>query len=474
MNTLSVKDFKKILFSEETTVNLENLILEENCDLVFTTINFSKSWKRRFVDNVHFKKGLKITCEDRCLDTLIFSNCTFEESLDTRKSLNIENILIDNHLEFRTCCFNGKIDIINTKEGKLFFKDSLCEGIVTVSNIKNCDLQFSASTDSFTSYSNLSIMDMKEGKLSIDRINIKELNLSGVSPEYIFIGFAEYETISFFFCQPKSLRISSYLDEEPIKINHLILSNFINIGKAFIKNTDIEYFELNNLTNEGSVSLQSTKVNEWFSCQNSTLNNTLFLNINFENCIVDLSSSFFEDCKFSRVKWQKNLLLESFHKKDCLETHQTQREVYRQLKQVYQKQGNNIEARVFYSHEMDAFQQELKYSNVLSFEDRIIVNTNAVFNNFGRSWVRPILWMFLFHSLFWALIGFDHYTIVSLENHNWNSLLEGISKYFELLIPTHPFNLFTKPAHKLVDILMRISSAYFIYMMLNSARKFRL
>ena len=149
----------------------------------------------------------------------------------------------------------------------------------------------------------------------------------------------------------------------------------------------------------------------------------------------------------------------------------TDRDTFRQLKHVNEKQGNIIEANKFYSAEMKAYKEELKNNkNKFNRQDRFIFWLNEKVSNFSQSWLKPFGW-FLLLGFIAFLLSNIHKISTYINNTScisittfWNAL----NLYFVYL---NPFNTNAGNWNPIVWLIFKGLSVFIIYQFIISLRR---
>nr|WP_255673120.1 pentapeptide repeat-containing protein [Flavobacterium sp. EDS] len=156
--------------------------------------------------------------------------------------------------------------------------------------------------------------------------------------------------------------------------------------------------------------------------------------------------------------------------------YQVLRETYRIIKDVFYKEGNNIEAISFYMREMSAYGKELKVDNGKNkIEERTSLFFNKISNDFGTSWARGLLFVFgatiIFYSLFLIFLWDEIYYlptekgVASFFRHFFEFL--NIAKW-----DIKPFGITDYNYSYIVLFIGRIFIGYGYYQTIQAFRKY--
>ncbi len=111
-----------------------------------------------------------------------------------------------------------------------------------------------------------------------------------------------------------------------------------------------------------------------------------------------------------------------------------------------------------------------------SVSDRVLLWFNKWSNNYGKSYIRSILFTLIvpFPFFYLSILGTNHFEF----NYNitGSSILEGLKYFIQFLVPTHKFNYIEENPNfmfYLFDFLGRIFVGYGIYQTIQAFRKFK-
>ncbi len=172
----------------------------------------------------------------------------------------------------------------------------------------------------------------------------------------------------------------------------------------------------------GKIIIKDINKNDIIVIKDSNIPNTILMNCFLNDSdITIVNSSLFASNNYlviNNISWPT---IENFH---C------NRDTFRQLKIVNDKQANYIEANKFYSAEMEEYHRELIDKDCkASPKEKFVFNISYLISDFSRDWVLPIIWFFVFGFLF----AFIYYlNIADINNQNfvaWGALLLSITIY---------------------------------------------
>lgn len=438
------------------------------------------------------------------LDVIQFENCTFNGNI-ILSNLNFEV----NLFSFENCTFNGENVTLSNLHKIYDVRFSNCELInltISSSAIENCEITNCSINNevNFIDFKGV-FCEIKRDEsnrkklnsiicnspelvqLDIDtsiRINkirideIKQLNL--ICPvDYLSISSSKFERITI----EKNDDDKSFFSIEKFNLRSPSFEGQVDIYDVNIKSLDIR----NVNSTKGSIRLNEVKLSET-TIIDTAINSFYWNQIEFINP-PELIRCDFSGLKMSNVKWDKDKKLKSFLNKPIklfyglrekyllkhgdkfdeidLSEIQYQRDTYRQLKAASIANHNQIEALDFYRNEMRLYWKEIRINGGISWQNRMLVFLNRWSSDFGQNWILPIVWLFLFHALWFScLLSFGFWRNTSTGGAEF-------AEFFKLLNPTHEVpNYVTTGFGYLTDIVMRVSIAYFVYHIIRATRKY--
>jgi len=224
-----------------------------------------------------------------------------------------------------------------------------------------------------------------------------------------------------------------------------------------------------------------------FEITNSNLGKAQFFRIRFDKFDeIIFIDSFLSEINLINCEWRKdNFCIVTSNKRNSLqstekqlEEHKQFRENFKQLKHVYEKQGDKINETFFYALEMNSYSSLIKENNPLKdvFWDRIIILLSRWLTDYGRSFLRPFVGI-LASNLFVLLIlihFFEYHSlsIVKPVNNDPEAFNVALGEYFKLINPLHKMDECLTGLGVLWDLVSRIFSSYFLYGLIRSSRRF--
>jgi hypothetical protein len=273
-------------------------------------------------------------------------------------------------------------------------------------------------------------------------------------------------------------------------VKEALLSGDLKNGNIRFDTCDFEKLQFSGLTNSATISLAACSAIEeadsLFEVENSNLGKFELLNSSLESFSkVRITDSILIELIPVGVDWFEDSNLEvSFDNTD----HKERREIYRQLKQVYDKQGDRIQALEFQALELVAFRKEIKENKGWFDKDRWILRFSKT-NDFGLNWMSPIYWVvgltvLVFFPLIVACASPELSPWPSWHPSDWVITFKVLWKHIDVLPQLFnparwTFRLFPDVEQRDLgfgthfwDGLQRIVLAFFIVQIVSAFRKY--
>ncbi|MDJ1505581.1 hypothetical protein [Xanthocytophaga agilis] len=286
------------------------------------------------------------------------------------------------------------------------------------------------------------------------------------------------------------------------QIDHLVIKNDNHKGNIVFNDCDFARIDFNSFTNYGNLIISSCKAISGNSSQlnliNSNLGKAQLYDFSFRS-FTDLKiiNSIFSEIATLGIDWfNDNQLSTSLHDTPnikSIKNLQSKREVYRQLKQASEKQGDRIQALEFQARELQVFKDYLilKHKGWWN-NDRLILWLGQT-NDFGLNWVKPLGWALVLTTLFWFFIviaatkELSWFPATSSDDlwATWNAFTHCSTVWAQLFNPTRSLKqIFPEPSKvipwhldmnfglSLLDGLHRIIISFFIFQIISAFRKY--
>lgn len=254
-----------------------------------------------------------------------------------------------------------------------------------------------------------------------------------------------------------------------VRCNVLKMHEFINTG-------NLSFYGLSPISEYAII-----QVNRSF------LSKTQFSRINFKGFAeVIFTDSYIGEVNIINSLWSDTNFRARTHPEggkqavaEITETERSQlKEVFRQLKFVYEKQGDGINASFFHALEMNTYNSLLKWSwpTHEPFWQKLILYLSSHLTDYGSSFMRPLVGILLanFVSLLVLIrcFGYESLEINFSAEFDQIEFNRGVGEYFKLINPLHKMNEGLSGLGVFTDLISRILSSYFIYGLIRSSRRF--
>ena len=425
--------FEGILFDEETKFLGD---LEIN--------NVTIGIKLQFINVTFSKRCSFIMLNDIMLE---FFNTTFTGILNFQSLINLKKLEIANSPKIeKICILKCIINSVNICNNKVFNE------IEIVNSTINDHLKLSNRRINILSF---------KGKCNFNTVTVK----GKLSKQMYF----------------EDCNFDDDFSIEDFRLICSIVFKSISFSKdcdVYINENSIANFEIANLMNDSNY----FTISNCRFCSKVVFINGNFSNLEFYNCAFEKSIIFIKNVAFisntgftifNDLKWPEynDFVKESTHNEDDKDyIVKSNRDTFRQLKYVNEKQGNIIEANKFYSAEMKAYKEEIKdEKNKTHWQDKFLFCVNWKVSKFSQNWLKPLGWFFLLGFI--AFVVSNLCKILSYLNDTSKITLTTIwnafNQFFEYL---NPFN--TSPiGTTIIWFGFKVLSVFFIYQFIISLRR---
>jgi len=500
-----LKSFNNCVFDN---LKIEGLIEEET---VFIKCQFNLLHIAASGDSTSVKLGNCI------IETLSVSSFKGSDNLDllhiTGKDSSIDKISINRGVRVL------RIEDANVSHSTIFSEDDRCEIDYIDSTIGDISIHGKIRSVGFhkamISHIRMKSLDLRS-HIIFDSCDVDSCQLYGVKSTTLLSKSSSHKQFIF-----HSAIIEEVTLVSPIKIDMLNISkecslvlhnlfedgsaNTLMIGELKFWNLDLDSKSLFNFNrvnfenvrlmdtvNDGIIKLRDCSIGANFNLLSSEVNDLRFNTVTIgQNCKVSIIDTDISDVRFNNFKWGNDYALLEKYDPEIHGTNKnlfylTLRESYRQLKSLFIKNGNKIEALEFQKHELRAHYLLVKrdtfndgvsgfFRNLGNF---LILWTHKSASNFGLHIWKPFILLFIFHAIFFNvfLISNDLGYQFSLENDP-DVFAHACKDYFYTLWPTHGFSMKSIESvdvniSGLSDILLRVFSGYFIFYFVTASRKY--
>lgn len=299
-----------------------------------------------------------------------------------------------------------------------------------------------------------------KGNLNFSSLRIGKASIYGINESSIVLAYChivEMELLGFINKGALSL-ISIYAHDEP---NSKITISKSLLGKTFISDCDLSKFNTVTITHSNLTELTTTSV-KWF---------------NEDHLNVIIPAGLLSNSLPNTLTGNKGLIANTYSDK---------KELYRQLKFVMEKQGDQVNRLVFKRKELNCYRKELQqYGLNYRPGDRFILWVSRS-NDYGFNWAKPAGLIFLFSLVFYLLLAISINPTLKLLP-SWENtkptisyLTNNLYNYFTLLNPAHKvtdlFQIKTAADPSfwfyLEDFLDRLIISYLIFQTITAFRKY--
>lgn len=420
---------------------------------------------------------------------------------------------IECSIEFIHCYFQGEVVFydVNVKKS-IMSRQCFCDKELRIMKTSTFEAEFN-----IANFSAKSQVYVEGGNFQTCRWNFIDngiVKINGGNYKSLNVGYWDggciLKELSFHFPEITGL---VKVTGDKAYIEHLSLFQFSSDLALAIEDITVNSISIYRFRNEKAFrifNLKSKKADKptEFAIAESYLGKAEFYSIDFTSFDnVYFTDVHFTECSFVNIKWKykidsfkgrgigkskkeeqlpnkiaklRNELNENYNDienlkndPDILEYYSKNREVFRQLKFANEKQGDIINGQKFHSREM------LAYNRTLDFEKNIwtksIIKLSYWFSDFGQSFTRPLLALFIGH---WFLLivlilsGYLDVLTINLSHPNEAGFKMGFEQYFRLINPLRRAD-FTFTGYQIViDLAMRIWSSYMIYNVIRATRRF--
>lgn len=408
----------------------------------------------RLFNNIWFEECIFYVSDFNIESTgVFFEKCTFKYKFSIEK---INLFLVRSEFVFYKCIFNNGVYVDlkdESKEGRVIknslFEDCEFKGIISLSNA-----EFEREVFKFKPKPNIDTEVSEPTWLSSILIN-----------NVVFHDKCKFNYIDIVNLVIKDAKFLSKLEVKESVISYFELNNsnvsevFDSFDSRFIRFvfyksifTDFSGFEKVAFGLKGSV-------NDMYVAR---FVYTTFMSFSNFRSTKFLSGLDFEN---SNLKEQPNFLKTEIGSKN------TNRETFRIVKKSFDDVGNQLEANKFFVEEMKAYKKELDDDG--DKWDRLVYRANEEISDFGRSYIKPSVLLFLSLIIYTSLLSihesfFEHY---SYFLHPWVDCLSvQANEVAKNLLPFSRF-LEKKSGIEFVSLLFYIWFGILIWQIVVSVKR---
>lgn len=323
-----------------------NISIEDRREVIFKDITFFRIKNNSYVLDRASNKYIEYSPfnKDYLEKDIFFINCKFHD-------FTLEEIKFNKKIIFDDCKFFNDINFKN-----ITFKEEL--------GIYDCTFfDVNININSQTSFNEGFRIADNKGKLNL-KFNLVYLNRGDFS---IFAN----KNLELFNLEISSCFIyhESYFEIIGNIMNKLKLNDVKNYSHDFL--------------------IQHTTIKEEFVLVDCRFNNTRFYNLDLVNCLLNVSGITLDNLSINDIKWVK--LGNKFRYKYPNGKTKSNRSLFSEFKNSYEKKGNIIQANEFYALEMKEMEKELKFTK-RPFE-WLVFKTHSLASNHSQEWLLSLFWI---------------------------------------------------------------------------------
>lgn len=372
--------------------------IEVYWDVIITNINRTNKFKNILIDwnftinsssyDLEFE-NFNVT-QEIVISNLWERSYEFTESKLWRLNLSESKWKI-NEITFKKC--TGNIDISNLEIKKLFINNSGLNSIKLINNTFEDRLKISCEGENIL-------------KQKIEHLEFKDNTINWWLRIW-HLSFWKIEIYNLKNLQNNEINIWN------INVDSFIFSNVRNLWK--IRFYNINFWEKNNKY-------------KLININNSSFWDSEFQNINLNSFKkVQIYDTLFSGLNYTWVQWAYKIFA------DKESNYWKLRNSYRVLKDIAEKNNDNVTALKFYSEEMRTYKLYLKNSR-WRIIDKIIMSFNQYTSNFGLDFILPILLILLLNSAIVLLV-------MLLSSNYWFTSFSAQNFYHFLWYYSNSFNI---------------------------------
>lgn len=395
-------------------------------------------------------------------DRLIIKNCIFKDFF------YIENWTFEDYVSIENCRFEKGLRLAGG-----FFK-------------KDIDLKWIEVMETFV------LEGGDYGKINLSFRNTKKLVIMGGRFDVLdfsyWNGDSDFEELTIF----NRKNLTGNINVSRKTFSKLSIIGHLNQDCVF-ENIKCGYLHIDEFSNSGNLKIFGLEPIAGQACYveviKSNLGRSHFFGIAFDRFDeVIFIDSYLGDTTFINTHWSSenfravNRFNSGGVARDRTEIDNIEKlrlkENFRQLKHVYEKQGDRIAAPFFYSLEMDTYNSTLrwKHPGKEAFWEKLIIVLSKSLSNYGSSFLRPLIgllistWVILLILI--VFFDFKNLRIVLPWQHDAEALTIAIGEYCRLINPVHKIDESLTGFAVMWDLVSRILGSYFIYALIRSSRRF--
>lgn len=270
--------------------------------------------------------------------------------------------------------------------------------------------------------------DVKLFSVDIESLHFSACKFLGNFNVYM-IGGNEF-VVEFITLEKSVLFVDSVLEYFLFDTNRISKDTYIQF-----ENLECKELNINGIVGDlTSFNIKNVTAKNAFEIGNCNLLKTTFngLHIN-EASLIGIKESSFMGSHLTQIDWgqiDENRFVDNLHFKNKVD-----RQIIRQLKSIYDTQGETVIANDFYALEMRLRSKELNWRE--HFGEKLVQNIHGLVSNYSNDWALPTIWFFVLGLLFGVLARDIIPTPITLSIFG----LIGVSIAFADRIPTKYYKM---------------------------------
>ena len=315
-----------------------------------------------FVDSFVIRDGTE-------LDYLSFNGCSFHDNINL-EDLNLSYLsLLNNQLDKQFIMNSVVINNGEMMNFKSISESKLSEDYVSIV-LQDITIKKKFEIWKFDDKN----IDFNISSCNFHELEIKEMNINKIEFSYNKFKF--------------KFKIIDVL----INDLHINNSDFETDSKILFENIKSKNFSINQLSQDSKyIQINHIEIIEKFDINKIEFKNTYFNNINLVNAEKVISKISFIGSHLNSIEWGNIGRIKA------------ERDIFRELKYIYDEQESFIDANNFFAMEMNSYKNELSTKKFFSnhWQEKLTFYINKKISNFSQSWFLPLLWIFMLNFSFY-------------------------------------------------------------------------
>lgn len=384
--------------NNSSEIIIQNCTFQQNLTIQGSRGNFT-------INNVIFEDGLNLSYDCK---SITIDDCTTPFNFEYRGTVekfeinntNFINLILQNNLieslYISKCKIQNDIKLLGSSYSKCHFSTIDCQKLIinptqVISKIA-VDLISTIKEILFESTKRLMVLEISSSQ--VDTLILS--NFPVVKLVYLDkIEIVKRILISYNQTNNPEIILSNDCRINDLKVDGLLPSE----TSLEIDNTEFNSLEFDHFINKGNLKLNDVtlKRNSRFSIIHSNLGKAEIHNCNFKYTKLFFEKSLLNDIYASETDFPNKIF------NDDYDPNGQAKLLFGQLQTVFQKQGDSVRSYEYLAREVNAYYKQLSW-NRNNFFSKINLFFNWVSNDFGRNWVRGVLFSFAFGFFFFSIL----------------------------------------------------------------------